>query len=207
MTRILYVVVGPRSERSWSRRYGAQVLAQLERRYPGATVVQRDLAAHPPPIIDAQFADAILRTPDSWDAADRDALGYSEQVIEELEAADVVLISTPMNNYTVPATLKAWIDHIVRIRRTFIGTPQGKVGLLQDRPTYVVTAAGGHHSGDGVVQPDFLTPYLIAIMGTIGIRDVRFLSLQGVTRGAEAEARANEHARATLATWFDDLTG
>lgn len=205
MTRILYVAVGPRSERSWSRRYGAQVLACLERRYPDATVVQRDLAAHPPPIIDAQFADAILRTPDSWDAADRDALGYSEQAIEELEAADVVLISTPMNNYTVPATLKAWIDHIVRIRRTFIGTPQGKVGLLRDRPTYVVTAAGGHHSGVGVVQPDFLTPYLIAIMATIGIRDMRFLSLQGVTRGAEAEARAIEHARATLATWFDDV--
>jgi FMN-dependent NADH-azoreductase len=206
MTRILYIAVGPRSERSWSRRYGAQVLARLERRYPGATVVLRDLAAHPPPIIEAQFADAILRTPDTWDAADRDALGYSEQAIEELESADVVLISTPMNNYTVPATLKAWIDHIVRIRRTFIGTPQGKVGLLQDRPTYVVTAAGGHHSGDGgAVQPDFLTPYLVAIMATIGIRDVRFLSLQGVTRGAEAEARAIEHARTTLATWFDDL--
>lgn len=207
MTTILYIVVGPRSERSWSRRYGARVLERLERRYPGATVVRRDLAAQPPPIIEAQFADAILRTPDTWDAADRDALGYSEQAIEELEAADVVLISTPMNNYTVPATLKAWIDHIVRIRRTFIGSPQGKVGLLQDRPTYVVTAAGGHHSGDGgAVQPDFLTPYLIAIMATIGIRDMRFLSLQGVTRGAEAEARAIEHARATLATWFDDLT-
>ena len=206
MTRILYIVVGPRSERSWSRRYGAQVLARLERRYPGATVVRRDLAANPPPLIDAQFADAILRTADTWDGADRDALGYSEQAIEELEAADVVLIATPMNNYTVPATLKAWIDHIVRIRRTFIGTPQGKVGLLQDRPTYVVTASGGHHSGEGAaVQPDFLTPYLIAIMATIGIRDIRFLSLQGVTRGAEAEARATEHARATLATWFGEV--
>jgi len=203
MTTILYLAVGPRGERSWSRRGGAEVLARLQRRHPDARVVVRDLAAQPPPLIDAVFADAILRPAEAWDAADREVLGYSEQAIGELEAADVVLIATPMNNYTVPATLKAWIDHIVRIRRTFVGSPQGKVGLLRDRPTYVVTASGGYHTGEGAaVQPDFLTPYLRAILATIGIRDVRFLSLQGMTRGPEAMAQAHESAKATLDLWF-----
>ena len=165
-------------------------------------MVRRDLAANPPPAIDAAFANAILRRPEEWNAADRDALGYSEQVIGELEAADVVVIATPMNNYTVPATLKTWIDHVVRIRRTFVGTPQGKVGLLRDRPTYIVTVAGGYHAGEEALQPDFLTPYLRAILATIGIHDVRFLTLQGVTRGPDAVALACESARATMDAWF-----
>ena len=175
---ILYIAVSPRGAES-VRRFGEELLARLERRHPAARVVRRDLAANPPPAIDAAFAGAILRRPDEWTAADRDALGYSEQVIGELEAADVVVIATPMNNYTVPATLKTWIDHVVRIRRTFVGTPQGKVGLLRDRPTYIVTVAGGYHAGDEALQPDFLTPYLRAILATIGIHDVRFLTLQG----------------------------
>src|SRR5262245_31256708 len=100
MTTLLYIEASPRRTRSWSRRFGAELLARLERRYPDARVLRRDLAAEPPPAIDAVFADAILKRPDEWDAADRDALGYSERVIGELEAADVVAIATPMNNYT-----------------------------------------------------------------------------------------------------------
>jgi FMN-dependent NADH-azoreductase len=204
MTTILYIEVSPRAQ-SWSRRFGAELMGRLERRHPGAKLVRRDLAAHPPPLIDAVFANAILRPPEEWDAADRDAMGYSEQVIGELEAADVVAVATPMNNYTVPATLKTWLDHVVRIRRTFVGTPQGKVGLLRDRPTYIVTVAGGYHADDAaVLQPDFLTPYLRAILSTIGIQDVRFLTLQGMTRGPDAVTRASEAARATLDAWFAD---
>jgi len=202
MTTILHIEVSPRGEQSWSRRFGAELLARLLRQHPGATVVRRDLAAHPPPLIDAAFANAAVRPPETWDAAHRDALGYSEQVIGELEAADIVLIATPMNNYTVPATLKAWIDHIVRIRRTFVSTPQGKVGLLRDRPTYIVTGAGGHHAGDDALQPDFLTPYLAAILATIGIRDVHFLALQGLTRGPDSVECACENARARMDEWF-----
>jgi len=199
---ILYIAVSPRGAESWSHRLGEELLARLERRHPAAKVVRRDLAANPPPAIDAAFANAILRRPEEWTAADREALGYSEQVIGELEAADVVVIATPMNNYTVPATLKTWIDHVVRIRRTFVGTPQGKVGLLRDRPTYVVTVAGGYHAGEEALQPDFLTPYLRAILATIGIHDVRFLTLQGVTRGPDAAALACEIARATIDAWL-----
>jgi FMN-dependent NADH-azoreductase len=204
MMSILYIAVSPRGAESWSHRFGEELLARLERRHPAAKVVRRDLAARPPPQIDAAFANAILRRPEEWTAADRDALGYSEQVIGELEAADVVVIATPMNNYTVPATLKTWIDHVVRIRRTFAGTPQGKVGLLRDRPTYIVTVAGGYHAGEEALQPDFLTPYLRAILATIGIHDVRFLMLQGMTRGEDTIARACAAARALMDQWLPE---
>ena len=108
-----------------------------------------------------------------------------------------------MNNYTVPATLKAWIDQIVRIHRTFRSTPQGKVGLLRDRPVYVVIASGGYFSRPSPQgtppQPDFLTPYLRAIFGTIGITDLHFIMLEGLTRGAEALAQASAAARERIA--------
>jgi len=185
-----------------SRRLGAELLARLCDRDQGAMVIRRDLAATPPPAIDTVFAEAILRRPDEWDATDRNALAYSEEVIGELEVADVVVVATPMNNYTVPATLKTWIDHVVRIRRTFASTPEGKVGMLRDRPTYVVTSAGGYHAGDDALQPDFLTPYLRAVLATIGIHDVRFVALQGVTRGPDAAERAWAAAIATMDQWL-----
>src|SRR6202035_972538 len=97
MMSILYIAVSPRGAESWSRRFGEELLARLERRHPAAKAVRRDLADNPPPAIDAAFANAILRRPEEWSATDRDALGYSEQAIGELEAADVVVIATPMN--------------------------------------------------------------------------------------------------------------
>ena len=87
----------------------------------------------------------------------------SESLIGELEAADFVVIGTPMNNFAVPSTLKAWIDHIVRIRRTFRSTAEGKIGILQDRPVIVVSAHGGYRGERPPGQPDFLSLYLETI--------------------------------------------
>ena len=101
---ILYIEVSPRGAESWSRRFGEELLARLN----AGIRPRRWCAAISPPAIDAAFANAILRRPEEWTAADRDALGYSEQVIGELEAADVVVIATPMNNYTVPARRGGW---------------------------------------------------------------------------------------------------
>ena len=103
----------------------------------------------------------------------------SEELIRELESADFVVIGTPMHNLTVPSALKAWIDHVVRARRTFNVTPAGKVGTLRDRPVFVAIASGGRFSGERARQPDFLTPYLKAILGMIGLHDLTFFSVQG----------------------------
>src|SRR4051794_20973665 len=107
------------------------------------------------------------------------SMSRSEELIQELESADCLVISTPMHNFTVPVALKAWIDHVVRVRRTFDETPQGKVSALHDRPVFVAVSSGGRFSGDRTHQPDFLTPYLKAILGTIGLHNVTFFSVEG----------------------------
>jgi len=196
MRAILHLTCSPRGPLAHSRTISGELVARLLAAAPGARVIERDLFATPPALVDRGFTAAILASPPDFGAP---ALAASEALIAELEACDAVVIGTPMNNYTVPATLKAWIDQIVRIHRTFRSTPQGKAGILRDRPVYVVIASGGYFSGPSPngtpAQPDFLTPYLRAIFGTIGITDLHFITLEGVTRGAEAQATALAAAR------------
>ena len=191
---ILQILTSPRPN-SFSRRIARDVTARLIARHPRAEIIDRDLAADPPPHPDLDLYEAIL-TPTVDGSDPRFAL--SERLIGELEAADFVVIGTPMNNFSVPSTLKSWIDHIVRIRRTFRSTPEGKVGMLKDRPVFIVTSHGGYMSGG--YQPDFMTDYLRAIFETIGIREVHFLCADGLSRGPEAVERVLVQAQ----TWIDE---
>ncbi len=195
MSTILQILVSPRPH-SASRLIARELVARLQVREPDARVTDRDLAAEPPPHPDLALYNAILSPEIGREHPD---FALSERYIGELEAADWVVIGTPMNNFTVPSTLKAWIDHIVRIRRTFRSTPDGKIGLLRDTPVIVVSAHGGYIGGDPAYQPDFLTPYLRAIFATIGMPRVEFVRLQGVSRGAEQLAKTLAEAR----EWID----
>ena len=195
MPAILQILASPRPQ-SYSRLIAREVVERLQALHPGARVIDRDLAAEPPPHPDLALYNAILSPEIGGEHPD---FALSERYIAELEAADWVVIGTPMNNFSVPSTLKAWIDHIVRIRRTFRSTPEGKVGLLADKPVIVVTSHGGYIGGSPDYQPDFLTPYLQAIFATIGMKRVEFIHLQALTRGPEPLAKALGEARA----WID----
>lgn len=194
MSTILQILVSPRPN-SFSRNFALETVARLSALHPEAQIIDRDLALDPPPHPDLALYDAIL----SPAANDDPQFVLSETYIGELEAADWVVIGTPVNNYTVPSTLKAWVDHIVRIRRTFRSSPEGKVGMLRDRPVLVASAHGGYCGDRPPGQPDFLTPYLRAVFNTIGIFDLSFIRLEGLTRGPEAVERALARAR----DWLD----
>jgi FMN-dependent NADH-azoreductase len=121
----------------------------------------------------------------------------SEELIEEVEHADAIVIATPMHNLAVPSVLKAWIDHVVRAGRTFDVSPDGKKGRVRDRPVFIAISSGGRYSGAQARQPDFLTPYLRAILGTIGLANITFFSVQGTGLGpavlADARIAAARH--------------
>jgi FMN-dependent NADH-azoreductase len=139
------------------------------------------------PHVDGDYAEELgTARPPSTEPAREGSLLLSEVLIRELEESDALVISTPMHNFTVPSGLKAWLDHVVRIHRTFNATPEGKVGTLYARPVFVAVASGGRYSGEQARQPDFLTPYLAAILGTIGLRDPVFFSVEGMAFGADA---------------------
>ena len=193
MKPLLLVEASPRFGRSLSRAAGEQVVQRLAMQKPGLTVLRRDLAAAPPPLVDEAFTEAMYVPANEQDEIQRKALAASETMIAELEESAALVISTPMHNFTVPAVLKAWIDQVLRIDRTFRRTPQGKRGLLADRPTHVVVATGGYITGERARQPDFLTPYLQAVLATLGIRTVRFLYLEALPRGSDRSIDAVIH--------------
>lgn len=197
MTTLLHVAVSPRDERSHSRRGAQLVLGQLAEAVSGLRTIERDLAATPLPHPDAGFVEASLMPDANRTDGHRAALALSETLIRELEGADAVLISTPVHNYTVPSALKAWIDLVVRPERTFHRSPQGKVGMLADRPVLVVSASGGNFEG-AHAQTDFLMPYLRYVFATIGIRQVDGIRLQNMGR-PDAAAHAFERFRQELA--------
>ncbi|WP_254224518.1 FMN-dependent NADH-azoreductase [Burkholderia multivorans] len=140
-----------------------------------------------------------LSTPATLANPPQAALALSETLIRDVEAADVIAIGTPMNNFTIPSGFKTWIDHVLRVGRTMKSTPTGKIGLLRDRPVFVGVAAGGVFSGERANQPDFLTPYLSAAFGCIGLNSLQFLPVQGTAfLSPDQAASAVEQALAAI---------
>nr|WP_244129335.1 NAD(P)H-dependent oxidoreductase [Burkholderia gladioli] len=141
--QILHIDCSPRPE-SHSRLLSAAIVDKLLTMAPDADIRRRDLGYAPLPHARPDYA-TVLATPASLQAAGRssDALQLSEQLIGEVEEADVIVIGTPMNNLTIPSVLKAWLDQILRVDRTMQSTPDGKLGMLRDRPVFVAIASGG----------------------------------------------------------------
>jgi len=190
----LFLSASPNQQASHAYRFADALLKTLGERHPAMSVNRRDLAANPLPPLSAAYGAALTkRTP-----FDDPAFRQSEQLIDELEQSRHLLIATPMHNFTVPATLKLWIDHVLRIGRSFSSGPEGKVGLLADRPTYIIVSSGGFHHGAQARQPDCLSDYLKLVLRTIGIGNTHFVYLQGLVGGAEAVSSAFSSARQQL---------
>jgi FMN-dependent NADH-azoreductase len=185
--KILHITSSARVEGSASHQLSRRVVERLLARHPEAQVVPRDLAAEPLPHVDAQYANALSRgVGGEPQARGLSSLAWSDLLIEELKQADCIVIGTPMHNFTVPSVLKAWIDHVVRIGVTFNATPEGKFGTLPDRPVYIAVSSGGLRTGERARQPDFLEPYLRAILGTIGLKSLSFISAEATVMDPNA---------------------
>lgn len=198
MPTLLRIDASPRGQAAHSVRLADEVMTKLIAREPDLAVIHRRLVSSEP-AIDAAYADAMIAHRTAEASRGVAALSTSEELVGELERSDRLLISTPMHNYTVPAALKIWIDQVVRIGRTFQSTPDGKIGSLRDRPTFVVVSSGGWINGERARQPDHLTGYLWDILATIGIRDVTMIPLEGLSRGPDAVEEAYIAARTRIA--------
>ncbi|MFC5548262.1 FMN-dependent NADH-azoreductase [Massilia aerilata] len=172
----------------------------LERGGSTVTLVERLIGVDPIPHIGADYANIVQL---SAEEIQGNALArLSEALIGEVERADAIVIATPMHNLGVPSVLKAWIDHVVRAGRTFDVSAEGKKGRLGDRPVFVAIASGGRFSGAHARQPDFLTPYLKAVLGTIGLTNITFFSIQGTGLGSTAVENARRMAAHDIQVHF-----
>lgn len=180
MKQILIVESSPRGRESASRSLAAKVRARLEAQYPEARIVARDLVHDKVPHLNEATLKAMTtRNPVEAESL-RDALRLSDQLTEELLASDVLVIASPMWNFGIPSSLKAWIDHVVRASKTFNYAGAGVEGLARGKRAILVLASGGVFS-EGPWKPwDTVEPYLRQILGFIGIDDVQTVRAEGM---------------------------
>jgi FMN-dependent NADH-azoreductase len=122
-------------------------------------------------------------------------MARSDHLIDELFAADVVVMAVPMHNFGPPSTLKAWFDHIARAGRTFAYSDKGREGLLKGKKAIVVLARGGVYSDGPAKALDFQEPYVRSMLDFIGITDVHVVRVEGVAMGEDAVKRAIASAK------------
>ena len=177
---------------SVSRQLTERFVETWKKQHPAGAVIERDLGAtHLPAITDewmlAAHSDQAMLTP-----AQRETLSVSDTLVEELLAADTIVIGAPMYNFTVSAPLKAWIDQIVRAGRTVLWGPNGPEGVLKGKKVVVLTSRGGSfRPGTPTAQYDHQEPYLRHILGFIGLTDVTLIHAENQKPGELAEpARA-----------------
>ncbi len=148
------------------------------------TVEVLDLAASPVEHISEGTIAGFYTPDDQHTNTTRQATALSDRLIAQLKSADAVLLSVPIYNFSIPSSLKAYIDQIVRAGKTFGYDPQkGFFGLIEDKPLYVVCAYGaaGYGSGKPLQSMDFVQPYLKSLFSFLGIQDIHFFTLEGTT--------------------------
>lgn len=192
-TRILRIDSSARRDGSVSRDLARSIVERFAS--AGETAVtHRDLAETLPAVTD-EWIGANFTAADSRDDAQRALLALSDSLVAELEAADVLVIGLPIYNFSIPASLKLWIDLVARAGRTFRYTEYGPKGLLEGKRAIVAVASGGTEVGSDF---DFATGYLRHILGFIGISDVVFVKADRLMIDAEASLKAAATEVATL---------
>ena len=170
---------------SHSRSLSAELVDKLKAANPGASVVYRDVSVDRLPHIDTTIRQAW--TPEGEKDASLTATGTrSKALVDELKAANVVVIGSPMYNFSVPSTLKAWIDHVAIAGQTFQYTPAGAKGLLTSK-AYLALSSGGIYSQGPFAAAEHLATYLTSILGFLGIRDVEVVRAEGMAYGPEQD--------------------
>jgi FMN-dependent NADH-azoreductase len=173
---------------SVSRQLTQKFVDTWKKANPTGEVIERDLATTHLPLITDEWTAASYSDPLSRSEAHREALASSEMLVEELVAADIIVIGAPMYNLTISALLKAWIDQVVRIGRTWSYGPNGPDGILKGKKVFVLTARGGaYRPGTPTEQYDHQEPYLRRILAFIGLTDVTFIHAENQKPGDLAE--------------------
>jgi len=195
MPSILLVTSSPRGDASHSTRVATELAESLRAAAPGSTLVSRDLARNPLPHIDPVFASGIHTPAEQRSTGQVNAVAASDAAVDELLAADTVIIATGIINFSISSTLKAWLDHVARAGRTFRYGADGPQGLVTGRKIYLVVASGGVYSHGSSAAFDHAVPYLRSVLGFLGMSHVEVIRIEGVALGAEAERQALDAAR------------
>ena len=193
---ILHIDASPLGGASVSRRLTASVVEKLTADHPTATVTHRDLIENPISHLSGELLQVLRPAPGSTPPSGptlRAEADQTDALINELFAADVLVIGAPMYNFSIPSQLKAWIDRVAQAGRTFRYTAEGPIGLATGKKVIVVSTRGGVYAGTAYeAAMDHQESYLRTVLNFLGMTDVTFVRAEGIAmKKDEAVATAN----------------
>jgi FMN-dependent NADH-azoreductase len=166
--------------------------------HPGATLIERDLAADPVPHLTGEAFTGFGAEPGAHSPTQLAAVATSDALIDELKRADILVLGLPMYNFGIPSTLKAYFDYVGRAGLTFRYTEKGPEGLLKGKKAYVFATRGGRYSGSA---SETETSYVRQFLSFLGIEDIEFVYAEGLGMGDESRTAALESAADAIAAF------
>jgi FMN-dependent NADH-azoreductase len=179
MKKILHIISSPRGEASFSIKLGNAVIKKIQAAYPGSTVKESNLVEKRFPHLEEAHITSFFTPAENRTPENRAALRHSDEAIQEILDADIIVIGAPMYNFTIHSTLKAWLDHIVRAGVTFKHDKNGAEGLIKGKKIYIAETTGGIYSEGPMQTHDYIAPYLKKVLGLIGMTDVTIFRVEG----------------------------
>jgi FMN-dependent NADH-azoreductase len=198
MATVLHINSSVRQNGSLSRQLGGEFVAKWKESNPSGSVVTRDLATSPVPHLTEQMMGAYFTPAEQRNADQAHTIKTSDALVDELLAADTIVIGAPMYNFGITSGLKAWIDHVARAGRTFKYGASGPEGLVTGKKVIVFVASGGVYSEGAAAGYDHVTTYLRSVLGFLGMTDVTFIVAEGVAMGEEAVTAAIAKSRGQI---------
>lgn len=180
MKRILHLISSIQGNESYSIKLGKAIVEKAIEKYPGSTVEEVNLNDLEIPHLNPTILQSMYTPGDQLTVEAKASLRYSDEAVKQLMAADIVVIGAPLINFTIPSTLKSWIDHITRAGITFGYGENGPVGMVNGKKVYVAMSSGGIYSEGPGKSNDFVAPYLKAFLGFLGMTDLAVFRAEGV---------------------------
>lgn len=192
--KILHITSSGRNEESVSKQVSNLVVDHFKHTNPSLNVIGRDVSPGLP-FVDEEWINANFTPADDRSVEQNETLSVSDKLVAELKNADHIVIASPIYNFSIPASLKSWVDMIARAGQTFNYTENGPIGLLKDKKATIVIASGGVPVGS---EMDMATSYLKLVLGFVGIHDVNVIDASTINYQEDKNLDSADTQIATL---------
>lgn len=197
MATLLYVKSSIFGDHGQSSVMAEQVIQRWQQANPNGNIVVRDLSVDTPPYLDGERLTAIMTAASDRTNEQQAVVDYADAIIDEVMTADAIVMGVPMYNFAIPAQLKSYFDYLARAGVTFQYTENGPVGLVNNKPVFLLFARGGQYQGTAT---DSQTPFLTTLFNFIGLTDIHHVYAEGLNMGDEVKQQALADAANRIAT-------
>jgi len=181
MKHILHIKSSLLGAASYSIKLGNAIVDKIQEKYPTSTLEELNVVEREIPHLNPNSLRALFTPVEQQTEADKQSIMLSDELVRQLQAADIIVIGAPLINFTIHTTLKAWIDHVTRPKITFGYGEDGRpVGLVTGKKIYIAMSSGGVYSEGPGKAFDFVAPYLTAFLGFLGMTDLTVFRAEGL---------------------------